>query len=582
MLYRARHTMLALLAAHALFFSAAAQVASPLLWQAPFLGPETALCRSTTNTPQTIPYNFGGVVFSPDGGTLFAAQGVGLNRPIPSNPDTASVAVVALRADSGQSKWRYPAEPTALPTPAPPYPFEPTLYAADDASMLYLSYQTLQSQIFTSAISAAGELKWTSTVFYPNGYSLDSFGLPSLSVAGDLWVPGAASGPKASVSAFDAVTGESTGGVAPPGDAILSAATEWTAQFDPSRSTLVFTAVNATSNFYFFAIDARTRFQVWWLTVPLPADCKQYGGCFRFSALTTAALYTLMPDTGRNIATLFGFSMATGQPLPNYPLQLPDASYVTTRRLVALPSGQLLFIRDTTLPDGLSCALVDPTSGQEVWSSATLQGVPLRTNSIVSADGRAAVFGGTCAGCSSNGTCTCSTGAKLYFVSLATGAVTAVETNATYAIPLTANPCTGGVDFLGGVPSDLNNPLAAPSSAFGHASSGALVWATAQQQEVSVAVGCAPATRTVAVAGAKFNSRQLLSLYQLPAAPPAAPQGAASGSSAPAALVVAGGVLGGAALLAAAAAAFAYRALLSRSLQRACGGAPEESPLLMK
>lgn len=166
------------------------------------------------------------MVFSPDGSTLFVAQGVGLNRPIPSNPDTASVAVVALRADSGQSKWRYPAEPTALPTPAPPYPFEPTLNAADDASMLYLSYQTLQSQIFTSAISAAGELKWTSTVFYPNGYSVGSFGLPSLSVAGDLWVPGAASGPKASVSSFDAVTGESTGGVAPAGEAFLSAATE--------------------------------------------------------------------------------------------------------------------------------------------------------------------------------------------------------------------------------------------------------------------------------------------------------------------------------------------------------------------
>jgi hypothetical protein len=346
----------------------------------------------------------------------------------------------------------------------------------------------------------------------------------------------------------------------------------------------VFAAVN-TSNYNFFAIDARTRLQVWWLTVPLPAACNPDGGCFPLFALTTAALYTVVPDANRNVATLYGFSLATGQPLPNSPLQLPDASYVSTTQLVALSNGQLLFNRYTSLPSGVSCTLVDPTSGKEIWRSATLQGY-FTGGSIVSADEKAVAFGGTCAECSSERVCTCSTGAKLYFLSLATGAVTTVEANATYATPLAANPYTGGVDFLGGVPKDLNNPLAAPSSAFGHASSGALVWATAQQQEANVAVGCAPATRTVAVAGAVFNPRQLLSLYQLPAAPPAAPsaapQSAATATSASSVLLVVGGVLGGAALLAAAAAAFSYRALLARSLQRAFGGAPEESPLLMK
>jgi outer membrane protein assembly factor BamB len=586
--------MLALLVAHTLLASASAQVAPQLLWQAPLVGASTLLFRSL-NKDDKLPfprlnfYMYGSVAFSPDGTTLFAAQALDTNTV---NPLNASIQLVALRADNGESKWRYPANPDVLSIPIPSkftVPFYPTLTVAENTSMLYLSYITPGPEpalLFTAAITAAGEKKWASTVFFPTGYLYPSVGLPLLSVAGDLWVPGAASGPKASVSAFNAVTGESTGGVAPPGDAILSAALRWTAEFDPSRSTLVFAAVN-TSNYNFFAIDARTRLQVWWLTVPLPAACNPDGGCFPLFALTTAAaLYTVVPDANRNVATLYGFSLATGQPLPNSPLQLPDASYVSTTQLVALSNGQLLFNRYTSLPSGVSCTLVDPTSGKEIWRSATLQGY-FTGGSIVSADEKAVAFGGTCAECSSERVCTCSTGAKLYFLSLATGAVTTVEANATYATPLAANPCTGGVDFFGGVltGSQIGDTPTA-SSSFGHASGGALVWATAQLQGESGPVGCAPATRTVAVAGAVFNPRQLLSLYQLPAAPPAAPsaapQSAATATSASSVLLVVGGVLGGAALLAAAAAAFSYRALLARSLQRVFGGAPEESPLLMK
>jgi outer membrane protein assembly factor BamB len=544
---------------HTLLASTAAQPEAPLLWQTPFSGANATLFRSQRQ--QQMPPLLGSVVFSPDGATLFAAQGL---RLFTASPD-AAVEVVALRADTGDSKWRFPLDPASLPAPSPWYPFYPALCTADDASVLYLTYQTLQSKIFTAAITAAGELKWTASVAYPEGYWLESVGLPSLSAAGDLWLPGATASSKASASSFDSSTGANTGSVGPPGDAILGAAATWTAQFDPSRSMLVFAAVNATPHYSFFAIDARTRSQAWWLTVPLPgAACT--GFCFPLFALTAAALYTLVPDTG--------------QPLPNSPLQLPDAGYVQAYKLVALPSGRLLFNRYTSSPVGQSCALVDPASGREVWSSATLQGVATYARmSIVSADGQAQVFGGVCAGCSIDGACTCSTGAKLFFVSLATGTVTAVETNGTYAVPLSANPCTGGADFMSGVSNNLGPNGGPPSTtiAFGFASSGALVWTTPQLQESNGPVGCATATRTVAVAGSSSNSRQLLSLYQLPATP----QGAGS-TSAPAVLLVVGGVLGGVALLTAAWAAFAQRDQLCRTLLRTCWSAPEEAPLLLR
>jgi outer membrane protein assembly factor BamB len=406
------------------------------------------------------------------------------------------------------------------------------------------TYQ-LPIQCLLAAVStASGAIQWPTISYLQDSsfYAPFNVTLPVLTSSGNLCV---AQG--SGVKCFSASTGEERYSIPASSGAV---------GLDPSRSFLVITSTNETTTLVkCFAASSGTL--IWQSVTPSGAKIVT-------AELSLSTLYAVVSDEARNSASLYAWSLTDGRTPAGLPSVLPSSDYRGAQDISITPSGALLITRFSSADKGgVSLALVDAGSGDQKWV-ATPPGFPYPGAPVVlSADGALAYAAGICTTIIDNNP-TCTSGAILAAVNLATGKlVTVAQPDAFVILPVAPDRATGGVVAI------FIKSYTGTGGSVGVASSGAVAWLTPAQ-----IVGAHAPTRRVALRTDPSLPSPTLSLATLPS--PAAPASAALSTA------LIGGLAGGAgalAVAAAAAAAFVNRAALAALIQRARGGG-EASALL--
>jgi len=419
---------------------------------------------ATSSSRDLVFPDIGTVLSSPDTTRFYAA---GFTLPH-QNSLFYSPFVVSLDANTGDVLWKFTNESYRYTSRS----FSGTniIFMSASGSTVHFMFDCdSEYSTFKTAMVAidgiSGALKWqvempraamTQTNFF-------DIPLPALSSQDDLWLP-------LSDSVVLMASGEIKSNIPIPPEF------SWTCGLDPSRSFLLLSTFSSTT-YNFSIFNAHSGNFLWQTSIPSSSLIDFFG--FPPFKVTTTTFFLPKVDLKANATSLLAFEIATGSSVPGFPVQLSSDLYAQSINIRITTSGSLIFDRlDFNSPSrNFSMALVNPTSGIELWSRNIPKDSFFFYNRI-SADGNNVILTGVCADPYSRYQPNCSTGAMLGIVNIETGGLIQVAppVGAVFIYPMSGDSQGGGVITLSGLSTPIPQTIGVTLNAF--SSSGVQLWTT--------------------------------------------------------------------------------------------------------